>query len=135
MSLRSASRGTNQKLLLESQIDQIGVRHLEELEMIRTELEEKAVSEYPALKDWLVEQLSRIETNIETDILDFSQEFENSKLKKLLSLLKAFKVTNRKLTGFDIGKFGQNNFQEVALKKIDQIVDILDGISDQVYPM
>ena len=135
MSLRSASRRTNQKLLLESQIDQIGVKHLEELEMIRTELEEKASTEDLALKDWLVEQLSRIETNIETDILDFSQEFENSKLKKLLSLLKAFKVTNRKLTGFDIGKFGQNNFQEVALKKIDQIVDILDGMSDQVYPM
>ena len=135
MSLRSSSRGTNQKLLLESQIDQIGVRHLEELEMIRTELEEKAGTGDLALKDWLVEQLSRIETNIETDILDFSQEFENNKLKKLLSLLKAFKVTNRKLTGFDIGKFGQNNFQEVALKKIDQIVDILDGISDQVYPM
>ena len=135
MSLRSASRRTNQKLLLESQIDQIGVKHLEELEMIRTELEEKAGTGDLVLKDWLVEQLSRIETNIETDILDFSQEFENNKLKKLLSLLKAFKVTNRKLTGFDIGKFGQNNFQEVALKKIDQIVDILDGMSDQVYPM
>ena len=131
MSLRSASRRTNQKLLLESQIDQIGVKHLEELEMIRTELEEKAGTGDLALKDWLVEQLSRIETNIETDILDFSQEFENNKLKKLLSLLKAFKVTNRKLTGFDIGKFGQHNFQQVALKKIDQIVDILDGMSSQ----
>ena len=134
MSFRAAYRGTNQKLLLESQIDQIGVKHLEELEMIRTELEERAGAGDLSLKDWLVEQLGRIGTNIETDILDFSQEFENNKLKKLLSLLKVFKVTNKKLNSFDMDQFGEDNFQQfekLALKKVDQIVDILDGMSYQ----
>ena len=131
MSLRADSRGTSQKLLLESQINQIGVKHLEELEVIRTELEERAGSRDLALQFWLVEQLDRIGANIETDILDFSQEFENNKLKRLLSLLKVFKVTNKKLTSFDIDKFGQDHFQQFALRKVDQIVDILDGMSSQ----
>ena len=102
--------------------------------MIRTELEERAGAGDLTLKDWLMEQLARIGTNIETDILDFSQEFENNKLKKLLSLLKVFKVTNKKLTSFDLNKFGEDNFQQFekfALKKVDQIVDILDGMSYQ----
>ena len=84
-------------------------------------------------KDWLVEQLAKIGANIETDILDFSQEFENNKLKKLLALLKVFKVTNKKLTSFDIDKFGEDNFQQFAQKKLDQIIDILDGMSYQTH--
>ena len=107
------------------------MKHLEELEVIRTELEERAGSGDLALQHWLVGQLARIGANIETDILDFSQEFENNKLKKLLSLLKIFKVTNKKLASFDMDKFGQDNFQQFALKKVDQIVDILDGMSYQ----
>ena len=102
--------------------------------MIRTELEERAGAGDLGLKDWLVEQLGRIGANIETDILDFSQEFENNKLKKLLALLKVFKVTNKKLKSFDLDQFGEDNFQQFekfALKKVDQIVDILDGMSYQ----
>ena len=101
--------------------------------MIRTGLEEGAGDTGDlGTKDWLVEQLAKIGANIETDILDFSQEFENNKLKKLLSLLKVFKVANKKLTSFDLDKFGEDNFQQFekfALKKVDQIVDILDGMS------
>ena len=104
------------------------MKHLEELEVIRTELEERVGTGDLALQHWLVEHLARIGANIETDILDFSQEFENKKLKKLLSLLKIFKVTNEKLASFDMDKFGRDSFQQFALKKVDQIVDILDGM-------
>ena len=102
--------------------------------MIRTGLEEGAGDTGDlGTKDWLVEQLAKIGANIETDILDFSQEFENNKLKKLLALLKVFKVTNKKLTSFDIDKFGEDNFQQFAQKKLDQIIDILDGMSYQTH--
>ena len=103
------------------------MKHLEELEGIRTELEERVGTGDLALQHWLVEHLARIGANIETDILDFSQEFENKKLKKLLSLLKIFKVTNEKLASFDMDKlrkFKSENFnmERVKILQIQRLI-------------
>merc|ERR1712066_899209 len=117
---RAQNRGTNQKLLLESQIDQIGVKHLEELERIRTMLE---TEDDLVLKDSVVQQLTGMASELENDILDYSQEFENNNLKRFLALLKMFKVNNKKLEDFDVEKIGRKGFQKFALKKVDQIIE------------
>ena len=133
-SYKLPSRQTNQQSLLEKQIDQIGVKYMEELEDIRTELEVRQFSagEHKDLKQSLVLQLTSIASKLEKDILDYSQEFENNKLKKILTLLKVFKDNNKKLASFNLEKYGGKTFDKFAMKKVDIILEILDDmISDQ----
>ena len=54
----------------------------------------------------------------EKDILDYSLEFENNKLKKILTLLKVFKDSNKKLASFNLEKYGGKTFDKFAMKKI-----------------
>ena len=136
-SYKLPSRQTNQQSLLEKQIDQIGVKYMEELEDIRTELEVRQAENFRAgehkdLKQSLVLQLTSIASKLEKDILDYSQEFENNKLKKILTLLKVFKDNNKKLASFNLEKYGGKTFDKFAMKKVDIILEILDDmISDQ----
>ena len=128
---RANSRGTNQQLLLVSQIDQIGVKHLDELEDIRYKLEaedEVPNDEDQGLKDFVVLHMTEMASKLENDILDYSQEFENDNLKKLLSLLRVWKLNNKKMTSFNVEKFGEKKFKNFALTKIDQIIEILDDM-------
>ena len=121
------SKGTSQVFLLEKQIDQIGVKHLGELEDIRAQLEviDEETSGFEVRK-MVVDQLTAAALQLENDILDYSQEFENNRLKKILSLLKVFRVNIEKLANFDLYKYGGKNFIKYALKNVDQIIEILD---------
>merc|ERR1711997_1363315 len=104
---RDQTRGTSQIFLLEKQIDQIGVKHLGELEDIRAQLEViDEESSAVEVRKMVVDQLTAAALQLENDILDYSQEFENNSLKRILSLLKVFRVNIKKLANFDLYKYG-----------------------------
>ena len=127
-SCSAESSGTSQIFLLEKQIEQIGVKHLGELEDIRAELEVVDEDSNGAeVKRMVVDLLTEAALKLDNDILDYSKEFENKSLKRIRFLLKVFRVNIKKLANFDLHKYGGKNFIKFCLKKVDQIIEILDN--------
>ena len=124
---KAETGGTSQIFLLEKQIEQIGEKHLGDLEDIRAELEViDEDSSGAEVKRMVVHQLTEAALKLDNDILDYSKEFENKSLKRIRFLLKVFRVNIKKLANFDLHKYGGKNFIKFCLKKVDQIIEILD---------